>query len=91
MPRFAFAKVKVVRADRVGSGDHVRCILAGDEGTRLKGIAFRVADQPLGQALLNAKSLHIAGSLQHNNWRGRQEVQLSIDDVAYPENGYQSK
>ena len=90
MPRFAFAKVKVVRADRVGSGDHVRCILAGDEGTRLKGIAFRVADQPLGQALLNAKSLHIAGSLQHNNWGGRQEVQLSIDDVAYPENSYQS-
>ena len=86
MPRFAFAKVKVVRGDRVGDGGHVRCILAGDEGSRLKGIAFRVADQPIGEALLNAKTLHIAGSLRHNNWGGRQEVQLFIDDVAYPEN-----
>ncbi len=87
LPRFAFAKVKLVRADRVGDGDHVRCILAGDGGVRLKGIAFRVADQPLGQALLGAKNLHIAGSLQHNNWGGRQEVQLNIDDVAYPVGG----
>ena len=87
LPRFAFAKVKLVRADRVGDGDHVRCILAGDGGVRLKGIAFRVADQPLGQALLGAKNLHIAGSLRHNNWGGRQEVQLNIDDVAYPVGG----
>ena len=86
-PRFAFAKVRLVRADRVGEGNHVRCILAGDGGVRLKGIAFRVGDQPLGQALLEAKSLHIAGSLRHNNWGGRQEVQLTIDDVAYPEGG----
>ena len=40
-----------------------------------------MADQPLGQALLGAKNLHIAGSLQHNNWGGRQEVQLNIDAI----------
>ena len=87
LPRFAFAEAKLVRADRVGNGDHVRCILAGDGGARLKGIAFRVAEQPLGQALLGANRLHIAGSLRHNNWGGRQEIQLTIDDVAYPEGG----
>ena len=85
MPRFAFAGVKVVRVDTVGDGGHVRCIFAGEGGSRLKGIAFRSADQPLGHALLNAKNLHVAGSLRANNWRGRHEVQLFIDDVAYPE------
>ena len=85
MPRFAFAGVKVVRVDTVGDGGHVRCIFAGEGGSRLKGISFRSADQPLGHALLNAKNLHVAGSLRANNWRGRHEVQLFIDDVAYPE------
>ena len=86
-PRFAFANVRVVRADTVGDGKHVRCIFAGDEGSRLKGVAFRAGDAPLGHAVLSARRLHVAGSLHTNHWRGRDEVELFIEDVAYPEGG----
>ena len=39
-PRFAFAGVRVVRADIVGE-KHVRCVLADQQGGRLNAIAFR--------------------------------------------------
>ena len=50
-PRFAIAGAQIMRADIVGRG-HVRCQLAGRSGKRLKGIAFRAADNALGHALL---------------------------------------
>ncbi len=86
-PRFAFSNVRVLKASKVGDGNHVRCILAGDEGGRLKGVAFRVADEPLGRAVLSARRLHVSGFLRMNNWGGRQEVELLIDDAAHPDNG----
>ena len=53
----------MVHADIVGAG-HVRCVLAGDDGGRLKAIAFRAAERPLGQALLarGPGALHVAGN-----------------------------
>jgi single-stranded-DNA-specific exonuclease len=83
-PRFAFADVRVVKADVVGKG-HVRCIITGQDGTgRLTAIAFRTADTELGQALLNTSggTLHLAGNLQANEWQGRVSAQLVIDDAA---------
>jgi single-stranded-DNA-specific exonuclease len=81
-PRFAVPRVRIVRADRVGQ-NHVRCILAGDDGGRLKAIAFRQADSPLGMALLDAGSalFHVAGRLKADDWQGRRDVQLQIDDA----------
>ena len=82
-PRFAVPSVKVVRADIVGKG-HVRCIFAGEDGGRLKGIAFRAAEGPLGRALLDRSTglLHIAGRLRADDWQGRRDVQISIEDAA---------
>ncbi len=84
-PRFAIAGARVVRADVVGER-HVRCILAGSDGGRLKGIAFRSLDSELGQALLNARGLplHVAGYLRADNWRGEMGVQMHIVDAAQP-------
>lgn len=81
-PRFAVPSVRVVRADIVGNA-HVRCILAGEDGGRLKGIAFRAAESPLGAVLLDkgAGLLHIAGRLSADDWQGRREVQLTIEDA----------
>lgn len=81
-PRFAVPRVRIVRADRVGQ-NHVRCILAGDDGGRLKAIAFRQADSALGDALLNAGSglFHVVGRLRADDWQGRRDVQLQIDDA----------
>ena len=82
-PRFALANSRVVRADIVGQR-HVRCVLADDGGGRLNAIAFRSTDKPVGRTLLEARGrpLHVAGHLRADTWRGRDRVQLMIDDVA---------
>ena len=84
-PRFAVTDARVVRADVVGTG-HVRCILTGAEGGRLKAIAFRAADSELGQALLGAgtRPLHLAGAIRVDTWNGAVNTQLVIDDAAWP-------
>jgi single-stranded-DNA-specific exonuclease len=82
-PRFAVPAVRVAKADVVGS-DHVRCFISGGDGSRLKAIAFRALDGPLGRALLQSGglALHIAGHLRADDWQGRRGVQLLIDDAA---------
>jgi single-stranded-DNA-specific exonuclease len=82
-PRFVLAGVRVGKADVVGES-HVRLFVSGPEGGRMKAIAFRVADQPLGAALLNAGGLpvHLAGKLRIDDWQGRHDVQFLLDDAA---------
>jgi single-stranded-DNA-specific exonuclease len=83
-PRFAIPQARIVKADVVGT-DHVRCIVSGGDGaSRLKAIAFRAAGSPLGNALLNTRGapLHLAGTLRLDEWQGRREAQLHIDDAA---------
>ena len=83
-PRFVFAGVLVAHVEPVGSG-HIRCTLADPVGSaRLPGIAFRVADTPLGQFLAAARgrAIHVAGHLRRDTYRGGDAVQLVIDDAA---------
>jgi single-stranded-DNA-specific exonuclease len=82
-PRFAITAARIVKADVVGT-NHVRCILTGAGGQRLKAIAFRAADTDLGQALLTSQgsSFHLAGSLRADTWNGATNVQLFIEDAA---------
>jgi single-stranded-DNA-specific exonuclease len=84
-PRFCVTDARIVRADIVG-GAHVRCLLASATGGgRLKAMAFRAADTPLGAALLEAggRSLHFAGTLRPDTWQGRRDAQLFVQDAAY--------
>lgn len=85
-PHFAISSAKIARADVVGQ-NHVRCILTGADGGKLKGIAFRAMDSDLGPALLNhgGQALHIAGQLRADDWQGREDVQLFIEDAALAE------
>lgn len=82
-PKIAVATAQIVQSDIVGSG-HVRCMLSGG-GKRLKAIAFNSVDSELGHALLNnqGRALHLAGSLREDNWQGRSNVQLVIEDGAW--------
>jgi single-stranded-DNA-specific exonuclease len=83
-PRFVFPAQRVAVADVVGS-DHVRCVLTGPDGGRLKAIAFRVAGEELGRVLLGSRgaALHVAGRLKRDSWQGRDEVQIQIEDAAF--------
>jgi single-stranded-DNA-specific exonuclease len=82
-PRLACGPFSVIKADVVGQ-NHVRLILAGSDGGRVKAIAFRQADQPLGAALLNAgnRQFHVAGRLVLNSWGGRSSAEMHVEDAA---------
>jgi single-stranded-DNA-specific exonuclease len=82
-PRFVLPAVRIVYADPVGE-DHIRCVISGSDGSRLKAMAFRCRESELGRSLMMAagSALHLAGHLRLNRWQGREEVQLLIDDGA---------
>lgn len=82
-PRFVVTPARCVKADLVG-GAHVRLILTGPQGGRLKAIAFRAAETPLGDALLNHRGafFHIAGHLRRDTWQGQDGVQMIVEDAA---------
>ena len=82
-PRFVLPSARVAQASVVGTG-HVSCFLAGPDGGRLRGIAFRALDTALGQALLGAGGapLHLAGTLRLDRWNGRDRVEFRIEDAA---------
>jgi len=84
-PRVAAGPVRVVKADIVGTG-HVRAIVSGDDGGRIKAMAFRQAESALGQALLGAppdRRLWIAGRARIDDWGSRPAAELHLDDAAW--------
>ena len=83
-PRFVLPGVRVAHTEFVGNG-HLRCTLTDPlDGTRLRAIAFRAAGTPLGQLLTETRgvTIHVAGHLRRDTWRGGDAVRLSIDDAA---------
>ena len=85
-PVFAIPGHHVGYSEKVGNGGHVRVSLRSADGTTLKAMAFRAADQPIGRALLEGRgrALHVAGSLSVDHWQGRATPSLRIIDVAEP-------
>ncbi|MET0361227.1 MAG: single-stranded-DNA-specific exonuclease RecJ [Sphingobium sp.] len=84
-PRIATGPARVIKADIVGNG-HVRVIFSGDDGRSIKSVAFRQADQPLGQALLGCgrdRRLWLTGRAKIDDWSGRTSAELHIDDAAW--------
>ncbi len=85
-PRVVAGPVRLIKADVVGSGGHVRLIAAGEGGGSFKAIAFRAADEPLGQALLHGsrdRKLWLAGRAKLDEWGARPAAELHIDDAAF--------
>ncbi|WP_293883016.1 DHHA1 domain-containing protein, partial [Sphingomonas sp.] len=85
-PRIAAGMMRVIKADVVGSGGHVRAVMAGDDGRSLKTVAFRSADTALGQALLGAprdRRLWVAGRAKIDDWGTRPAAELHLDDAAW--------
>jgi single-stranded-DNA-specific exonuclease len=82
-PLFALPAHRVVYADRAGN-DHVRCTLAGSDGTRIKAVAFRALGSDLGEMLLSERQhpLHLAGRLTVDDWNGGRTPCFHIEDIA---------
>jgi single-stranded-DNA-specific exonuclease len=82
-PRFAFAEMRISHARRVGES-HLKISFGDGVGPKLDAIAFGAFDTPLGAALEShgGARFHLAGRLDINTWRGRQSVQLRLEDAA---------
>ena len=82
-PRYVFAEMKIFFAKRVGES-HLKISFGDGLGTKMDAIAFGALDGPLGPALENHNGarFHLAGRLDINTWRGRQTVQLRLEDAA---------
>ena len=75
---------RLIKVGVVGNG-HVRGIACGEDGASFKWIAFRAADTPLGQALLQMSSeqrLWLAGSIKRDEWNGGDKAEMHLDDAA---------
>lgn len=84
-PRIAAGPMRVVKADVVGK-DHVRAILAGDDGRSFKAVAFRQAESELGQAILHGargRRLWVVGRVKVDDWSGRASAELHMEDASW--------
>ena len=82
-PRFAFPDVQILFAKQVGA-NHLKVTFGDGLGARIDSICFGGMDGPLGPMLMghNGARFHLAGRLEVNTWRGRQSVQLRLEDAA---------
>ncbi|MGU3494877.1 single-stranded-DNA-specific exonuclease RecJ [Xanthobacteraceae bacterium A53D] len=82
-PVFAFPAHRLTYAETFGNG-HVRARLVSGDGTSLKAVAFRCAEEPLGRAILAARgrTVHVAGNLELEHWQGETRVGLRVKDLA---------
>jgi single-stranded-DNA-specific exonuclease len=82
-PRFAFPDVQILFAKQVGA-NHLKVTFGDGLGARIDSICFGGMDGPLGPMLMGHKGarFHLVGRLEINTWRGRQSVQLRLEDAA---------
>jgi single-stranded-DNA-specific exonuclease len=82
-PVVALPAHTVAYVEEVGQA-HVRARLQSGDGATINAIAFRVAGQKLGAALLRnrGRAIHVAGTLSVDRWQGNERVQLRMIDVA---------
>jgi single-stranded-DNA-specific exonuclease len=85
-PVLVFPSHTVVYADVVGE-KHVRVRLRAGDGATINAIAFRVAQEKLGTALIGNRGhrIHAAGALTVDRWQGEERVQLRLVDIAEAE------
>jgi len=83
-PRLWVRNATLQQARRIGD-NHLDGWLTDRAGARLRAVAFRIADQPLGEALLsaNGRPLHLAGRLKVDVWQGRRRAGFQIEDAVF--------
>jgi single-stranded-DNA-specific exonuclease len=83
-PRIVTGPVRVVKCDIVGK-DHVRAIVAGDDGASFKAMAFRQGETALGQQLLHGErgqKYWLSGRAKIDDWGATPKAEMHIDDIA---------
>jgi single-stranded-DNA-specific exonuclease len=84
-PRLVTGPVRIIKCDIVGK-DHVRAIVAGDDGQSFKAMAFRQGETVLGQTMLHAdrgRRYWLAGRARIDDWGATPKAELHVDDIAF--------
>jgi single-stranded-DNA-specific exonuclease len=83
-PRIAAGPFRIVDTRIVGE-NHLRLVLAGADGGRIKAMAWRQGDSELGALLMGAgaRPIHVAGRVKRDDWTGGDAVELELDDAAF--------
>ena len=84
-PRVVTGPLRIIKCDIVGK-DHVRAIVAGDDGQSFKAMAFRQGETVLGQTMLHAdrgRRYWFAGRAKIDDWGATPKAELHIDDIAF--------
>jgi single-stranded-DNA-specific exonuclease len=84
-PKFVFPSHRCLDLKRVGA-NHLRTTIQASSGGRVKAIAFRACDGPLGEFLESraGEPVHLVGHLRRDDWAGKDRVQIIVDDAADP-------
>ena len=82
-PMFMFKNVGISKPQIIGSG-HIKCFLTSVSGASVKAVCFNCVDSEIGKTLLNHKGevFDVAGYVKTDNWMGRKNVQIVINDIA---------
>lgn len=86
-PRVVTGPLRIIKCDIVGK-DHVRAIVAGDDGQSFKAMAFRQGETVLGQTMLHAdrdRRYWFAGRAKVDDWGATPKAELHVDDIAFAE------
>jgi single-stranded-DNA-specific exonuclease len=83
-PLLALADMRLERSILM-KGGHIRTTLVDPNGRKFKALAWRSADTALGNRLLEEGGpVHVVGRLKPDDWQGRENVELEIEDLADP-------
>jgi len=82
-PVFAFPD-HLIRNSTIVGRNHVSLTIEGKDRQTLRAIAFGIADEKLGQALLRGQGsrFHLAGTLSADYWQGRKRIQMRLIDAS---------
>ncbi|TRW15176.1 single-stranded-DNA-specific exonuclease RecJ [Glacieibacterium frigidum] len=83
-PRVASGPWTILECKVVGEA-HVRVVAVAPDGARVKAMAFRSADAPLGAALVAAgrRPIYLAGRVKRDDWGRTPAAELHLDDIAF--------
>ena len=82
-PKFLIENLKSVN-NKIIKDKHIKSLLIGEDGSKIKAVAFNSIENEIGAYLLkkDSKLFNIAGKLSLNEWKGQSNVEFIIDDIS---------
>jgi len=81
-PNFMVENLRVINSYVVAE-NHIKSILLGKDGSKIKSFAWNAVDTPLETALneKNKNTINIAGKMKLNEWKGKKNIEFIIEDL----------